>query len=430
MRERSGALQWARQARCLQMFGIAPMSHGRFGQVVDRSEPLDSRIGHGRFGHLHSGTGFRGLRGGRPVVRLLLRHRSMGEPSRAEGDASVASRSLDIATLEAPIALCSATGVLQLATGPALALLRRIGLIEQLPSAVPADLWRLLERTPTGEAVEWRPLGLAREVLGCTRYPAASGSYVLLMREVSSKRLALSERLHRQRLDLTERLVASIARDFRSSVASVVYSAGFLNGRGDGIEPSMLAEAVKDISKASASLQQTLDALLDYARLGPSVSIPVQLRDVLNRALGSLRNHYRDGAHRLRVDLAPRAELVRGNPLVIEQIFVNLLLNAVETSAAPRCVIVTAFPALRPLDRRSGMPFSICIRVWDDGPGIPPEHRSFIFDPFFTTKQGSSGLGLVMARQAAESLDGSLELTDDETGTCFSLHLPGYEEEP
>lgn len=354
----------------------------------------------------------------------------MGEPSRAEGDASVASRSLDIATVEAPIALCSATGVLQVATAPALALLRRIAVVGPLPSAVPADLWRLLERTETGEAVEWRPLGLAREVLGCTRYPAASGRYVLLMREVSSKRLALSERLHRQRLDLTERLVTSIARDFRSSVASVVYSADFLNGRGEDIEPAVLAETVRDISKASASLQQTLDALLDYAHLGPSVSGPVPLREVLNRALGSLRNYYREGAHRLRVDVAPRAEVVRGNPLVIEQIFVNLLLNAVEASAAPRCVIVTAFPALSPSDQPSGLPFSVCIRVWDDGPGILPDHRPFIFDPFFTTKQGSPGLGLVLARQAAESLDGCLELTEDETGTCFSLYLPGYEGEP
>jgi signal transduction histidine kinase len=319
--------------------------------------------------------------------------------------------------------------VLKAATAPALALLRRASVLEQLPVAIPGELWRILERTASGEAVEWRPPGLANEVLGCTRYPAAPGSYVLLMREVSSKRLALSERLNRQQKDFTERLIASIARDLRSSVASVVYSADFLNVSGPGIASGVLQETVRDISKASANLQQTLDALLDYARLGPTVSLPVPLRDVLNRAVGSLRAHYRDGAHRLRMDVAPRAELVRGNPLVIEQIFVNLLLNAVEASSAPRCVIVTAFPALRPLDRKFDTPFYICIRVWDDGPGIPPDHRRFVFDPFFTTKQGSPGLGLAIARQAAESLDGMLELTDDETGTCFSLYLPGWEQD-
>jgi signal transduction histidine kinase len=363
----------------------------------------------------------------RRVVRVLLFATSMGEPSRADGDATLASRSLDIDSVEAPIALCSASGVLLAATPPALTLLRRACLLEQFPIAVPAELWRLLERTATGEAVEWRPPGLAHEVLGCTRYPGAPGSFVLLMREVSSKRLALSERLNRQRLDHTERLVASIARELRSSVASVVYSADFLNASRGSVTPTALEETLRDISKASANLQQTLDALLDFAHLGPSVSVPVPLRDVLNRALGTLRAHYRDGAHRLRMDLAPRAEHVRGNPLVIEQIFVNLLLNAVEASSAPRCVIVTAFPALRPLDPHIGTPYYICIRVWDDGPGIPADQRRFVFDPFFTTKQGSSGLGLAIARQAAESLDGLLELTDDETGTCFSLYLPGYE---
>jgi len=354
----------------------------------------------------------------------------MGEPSRAEGDASVASQSLDIASVEAPIAVCTASGVLKAATAPALALLRRATVIEHFPASVPLELWRLLERTASGEAVEWRPPGLAHEVLGCTRYPAAPGQYVLLMREVSSKRLALSERLHRHRADSTERLVASIARDLRSSVASVVYSADFLTSSGSAVAPGVLAETVRDISRASATLQQTLDALLDYARLGPSVSLPVALRDVLNRALGSLRAHYREGSHRLRIDLAPRAEHVRGNPLVIEQIFVNLLLNAVEASAAPRCVIVTAFPALRPLEHQGDTPFYICIRVWDDGPGILPDHRRFVFEPFFTTKQGSPGLGLAIARQAAESQDGSLELTDDESGTCFSLYLPGCEDKP
>lgn len=354
----------------------------------------------------------------------------MGEPSRAEADALIASRSLDIATVEAPIAVCTASGVLQGATPTALALLRRVSSVDKLPCAVPGDLWRLLERTPGGEAVEWRPLGAPREVLGCTRYVAAPGSYVLLMREVSAKRLALSERLNRQRQDQTERLVACIARDLRSSVASVVYSADFLSGRGVDVEPNILAETVRDISNASSSLQQSLDALLDYARLGPAVSVPVQLREVLSRAVGTLRTHYRDGAHRLRMDVAPRAELVRGNPLIIEQIFVNLLLNAVEASAAPRCVIVTAFPALRPLDPHVGTPFYICIRVWDDGPGIAAEHRPFVFDPFFSTKQGNTGLGLSTARKAAESLDGLLELTDDDTGTCFSLYLPGYEGGP
>lgn len=354
----------------------------------------------------------------------------MAGASLADEAARAAAHSLDIATVEAPIAVCTANGGLKAATAPALALLRRASTRDPASTMIPPDLWRLLERAAVGEAVEWRPPGSRHEVIGCTRYGTAGGGYVLLMKEVSSKHVALSERLNRQQTHSTERLVASIAHDIRSSVASVVYSADFLTVSGADIAPAVLTEAVRDIARASVSLQQTVDALLDYAHLGPSVSVSVSLRDVLNRALGSLRTHYREGAHRVRMDLAPRAEWVRGNPIVIEQILVSLLLNAVEASSSPRCVIVTAFPAVRTEGPVLATPFYVCIRVWDDGPGIPQDVRDLVFDPFFTTKQGNTGLGLHLARQAAESLNGSLELTDDDSGTCFSLHLPACEEVP
>ncbi len=341
------------------------------------------------------------------------------------GTAAGAAHVIDIDTVEAPIALCTSAGRLRGVTPLARELLRRLSIADQAPGFLPEDLWRLLERTPTGEAVEWRPPGARDDVLGCTRYVAASGSYLLLMREVSAKHVALAERLQRQRLEATERLVASIARDLRGSVASVVYSANFLESSGSTVTREVLVETLHDICEASQSLKLTVDALLDYARLGPSVSVPVPLRDVLDRVQAFLRAHYRDGAHRLRVDVAPHAEWVRGNPIVIEQIFINLLLNSVESSPGPRCVALTAFPAPLPGRSASDGQSYVCVRVWDDGPGIPSNLREFIFDPFFTTKQQRTGLGLAMARQAAESLEGTLILTDDQSGTCFAVYLPG-----
>jgi|GEM_PF-858088 len=360
------------------------------------------------------------------MVCVLLVAKIMSEVDLAESGAR-GSSALDLTTIEAPLLLCADNGRLQSATPSALALLHRIAVVEQ-PRSLPIDLWRLLERAPVGEAVEWRPPCAPQHVLGCTRYAAGHDSYLLLMREVSAKHIAQSERLRRQGLDSTERLVASIAHDIRSSVASVVYSAGFLEVSGPAIAPTALSETVKDLSKASATLQFTVDALLDFARLGPNVSVPVALREVIHRALASLSAHYQGGAHRLRMDFAPRAEWVRGNPLVLEQIFVNLLLNAVEASSEPRCVIVTAFPVPPPARPRADTSFYVCVRVWDDGPGIPDDLREYVFDPFFSTKLGGAGLGLAVAQQAAESLDGALELTDDANGTCFSVSLPGCEE--
>jgi signal transduction histidine kinase len=68
------------------------------------------------------------------------------------------------------------------------------------------------------------------------------------------------------------------------------------------------------------------------------------------------------------------------------------------------------------------------VRVWDDGPGVPPELGESIFEPFFTTKDHGTGLGLPGAREAAETLGGRLVLDPIGPGACFSVYLPHSEE--
>jgi signal transduction histidine kinase len=296
-------------------------------------------------------------------------------------------------------------------------MLRSLRVIESIPAVLPRDLWDRLNAVADGEAVEWPPPEAGR-LLGCTRYPGASGGFLLLMRELSDKRAQLSERLHRQRLESTGRLIASIAHDIRSSVASIVYSADFLDVSGTALNHETLRESVLDICNASRRLQLTVDGLLDFARLGPTISVPVSLPDVLNRAHGLVRSLYREGAHRLHVHVSRDAEWVRGNPIVIEQIFVNLLLNAAEAAPGHRSVVVNART-----DEDVGHERRVSVRVHDDGPGVPEALREAIFSPFFTTKAEGSGLGLTSAREAAESQEGDLLLEPSARGACFVVQL-------
>ncbi|HEX4337292.1 MAG TPA: HAMP domain-containing sensor histidine kinase [Polyangiaceae bacterium] len=354
----------------------------------------------------------------------------MGTTRATEASAS-APDLIDIGTIQAPIALCSPTGRVEAATPLAMGLLKRLAVLSDTRGVLPPELWRLLEKMPAGEAVEWRPPGARGDVLGCTRYSAAQGSYLLLMREVSAKHIAWFERVQQLRLESTERLVTSIAQDIRGAVASISYSADFLEVGGGEMPREVFGEALHDIAEASRRLQQMVDGLLDYTSLGPNISVPVQLRDALNRAAGFLRSHYQHGLHRLNIDLAPRAEWVRGNPIVVEQIFINLLLNAAEAASTPRLVSVTAFPASAPGGHeRPEEPFHVCVRVSDDGPGVPQVVRELVFEPFFTTKDRRPGLGLTIARQAARRMNGELVLVESERGACFALYLPSCEAPP
>jgi signal transduction histidine kinase len=205
-----------------------------------------------------------------------------------------------------------------------------------------------------------------------------------------------------------QRLIASIAHDIRNSVASIVYSADFLELRGADLSDDTWRESVHDICDASRRLQLTVDGLLDFARLGPTISVPVALRDVLSRAHALLRSLYRDGAHHLEVQVSPEAGWVRGNPLVIEQIFVNLLLHAAECAPGARHVLVSASVA-EPLSSGERM---IVVRVSDDR-GTPDQPHSTIFES--------------NAREAALGQDGQLFLEQTSSGASFILLLPRSE---
>ncbi len=329
------------------------------------------------------------------------------------------SDAMDFDRIEAPLALCSNAGHAIDGTRMGRDMLVRLGAVRDIPGPLPADLWRSLERVPLGSAVEWRSEHCL-DVLGCTRYRSGD-AYLLLMNEISDKHVETSRRLHRQRLEATGRLVASIAHDLRNSLANIMYSADYLAVASGDLTPETVRETAEDVVAATRRLQGTVDGLLDYARLGPTVSVPVSIREVLNRAQGFLRAVYHKAEHELTISVAPDADQVRGNSLTIEQILVNLLLNAAEASDTATRVFVSTERSSLPGERELDF---IRIRIRDDGPGVPAANHESIFLPFFTTRAEGTGLGLTNAREAAQSLGGHLELEETTSGASFAVYLP------
>ena len=106
---------------------------------------------------------------------------------------------------------------------------------------------------------------------------------------------------------------------------------------------------------------------------------------------------------------------VRGDAAGLEQLFLNLLLNAAEALPAGGRATIGA-------QRESG---SVLVRVEDDGPGIPEEVRERIFEPLFSTKETGTGLGLTISRRIVEAHRGDLNVGDIEGGgTRVEIRLP------
>ncbi|WP_394841960.1 HAMP domain-containing histidine kinase [Pendulispora brunnea] len=315
----------------------------------------------------------------------------------------------------AALAVCTREGLLVGATPSAYSLLARVGIATStIPCKLPL-LWERLEASAQGEAIDWRPPNSDVDGirLGCTRHALGGAYFLIVMREISDKHVTLVQQLHRQRLEATGRLVAQIVHDLRAPLASIVFDAEVLVDRGAELAPAALRATGLAVRRAADRLRKTVDGLLGFAKLGPQSESEADLAECIERTCSLLRPSLRNGGHRIDVALAPSARSVQVPPLVVEQILVNLVMNALEAARAPVTVKITT----------SRTADTIRIVVQDDGPGMSAESRARAFEPFFTTKQKNSGLGLTASRDAALDVGGDLRIEPSEQGARFVITL-------
>jgi signal transduction histidine kinase len=328
--------------------------------------------------------------------------------------------SISLAAIAAPVAACTSSGILVGATPSASALLERLPMrVRPLPQPLPAAFWRELCATPPGEAMQWLSPAEDEARLGCTRYALGSSHFLLLMREVTEKQRVLAQRLHRQRLEATGRLVAGIAHDVRNSLSAIVFNVEMLDERTH--EPDAIRQSLAEIRAATISLRRTVDGLLDFARLGPPRNADVSLLDVYNRVMSLLRGMLRGSPHVFVQQLDP-AVRVKANVITLEQVLVNLIVNALEANPAGARICVTCEPVA--ID---GTPRFVKMRVMNEGSRIPPGVHARLFEPFFTTKEHGTGLGLAVSREALRDLGGDLVYEPVDENPAFSLLIPGVD---
>jgi signal transduction histidine kinase len=329
--------------------------------------------------------------------------------------------SITLERASAALVVCDDEGCVLGGSPAGLTLLTRAGAnLQTLPAMLSSSLWQMIESPEHDEAVQWRPGGDQGFMLSCNRHRLGD-DWLLVLSEVSQKHSELAYRLHRQRLEALGRVVAAAVHDLRAPLSSIVFGIDVLARRAGGLSGERAREILQDLRAASFCLRETIDCLLDFLRLGPPVPSAVSVHKVLSRMQSLLRPQLRMGPHELIVH-AEHEVSVRGNLITIEQIFVNLVINALEAAERPiRVRVTTSVEGAR-----------LRVIVEDDGPGILEEHRHTVFEPMFTTKQDGVGLGLTSSRESARAVGGDLELLRWTEGTAFAVYLPicSAEEDP
>ncbi|MFL5495601.1 MAG: sensor histidine kinase [Gemmatimonadales bacterium] len=256
-------------------------------------------------------------------------------------------------------------------------------------------------------------------------------------------------------------LAAGVAHEVRNPLGALGTYVEVLRHR--GTDPVV----TDDMGCALERIERIVQGLVDYARPGvvpPARSAPAaaDLNAVVKRVVDFLEAQGTFREHEVELSLAPELPPVRGNPHLLEQVVVNLLVNAAQAAPGGRIAVGTLAKAFesghaatarqaenpgkglprrpsrawasrpRRRDLAVGSPGAILF-VADNGPGVPEADRERIFDPFFTTKEPGEGTGLglaIVARTVYES--GGVVWVDParEGGAVFKVFLPIADENP
>jgi two-component system sensor histidine kinase KdpD len=239
-------------------------------------------------------------------------------------------------------------------------------------------------------------------------------------------RVRLSEQARKSQLQMeTERLrnslLSSISHDLRTPLATIVGSSSALAENDGSLSPKDRAELSKAIYDESLRMSKLVNNILDMARLDAGVvELNRQwhpLEEIIGTALGSLQNRL-DGRE-MAVKIPPGIPMVYGDSVLLEQVLINLLENALRYT-----------PEGSPLEISVDVsPFAVEVFVADRGPGIPKGMETRLFEKFYRAKQEAAqsgvGLGLAICRAIIEAHGGAIQAKNRASGgAVFSFMIP------
>jgi signal transduction histidine kinase len=254
----------------------------------------------------------------------------------------------------------------------------------------------------------------------------------LLLRQRHVRRQALLQ-AERQRLELTHasrlsmvgELSASIAHEINQPLSAIHMNASVGEELLKAANPRLadLEAILGDIRRDDERASEVIKKLRELLQKRPAELRPIDINETLNGVLQFLGVTARHREMFIRAELSSGLPQVRGDRVQIQQVVMNLVMNALEAMAdsGPDRNSVTVRTAERP----EGF---IEVSVSDAGPGVPPEAKAAVFDPFFTTKREGMGLGLSISRSLVITHGGRIWVESDASGATFRFVIPTHSE--
>ena len=296
--------------------------------------------------------------------------------------------------------------------------------------------------TGTGQRFDWVLLTSdGRQVIceaSLQSIPSAGPAVVqAIFRDVTDQRI-MEERsrqlerelLQSQKMEAVGRLAGGIAHDFNNIMGGIMGHASLL--KVDAVEGTDLYEGLSTIELAARRAAGLTRRLLSFSRKDASTTTDIDVGGVLGDTLAITIPGF-DQRILLVQNLAPDLAYVPGDQTQLEEVFLNLIINA-RDAMKPKGGTLTIDACNVNIDESfcssHGIPLLpggsyVQITVADTGCGLTPEAKNHLFEPFFTTKPDGTGLGLSIVWRVVHDHKGTITVASEPNrGTTFTLYLP------
>jgi signal transduction histidine kinase len=220
--------------------------------------------------------------------------------------------------------------------------------------------------------------------------------------------------LQTEKLTALGRMAAGIAHEINNPLAGILLFSSNLVKKA---APGPIKEGLDIIMQETQRCKIIIQELLEFARDRESQKSLANINTIIEKSLSILENEFRLRHIQLRKKLSPAMTETMLDGHQLEQVFVNLLLNAIQ--AVDRDGVVTIVSQVAPRQE------FIVVEIEDTGCGIPKENMDKIFEPFFSTKKEGTGLGLAVSFGIIQNHQGQIKVdSEKDRYTRFRITLP------
>jgi signal transduction histidine kinase len=288
-------------------------------------------------------------------------------------------------------------------------------------SSLPAPLARLIQETArSGKAILNREIPLGHAVaLRASILPVKTREpveIVVVLNSLTSTPVFEQNLRRLDRLAGLGTLSASMAHEIKNSMVAIKTFVDLLAQKGQDTE--LTGVVGRELERINAIVTQ----MLRFAAPNRAAFATVRIHDVLDHSLRLMQHQVSGKLISLQRHYQAEPDAVRGDDAQLQQVFMNLLLNALEAMGTNGVLTINTETVKG--ERRERQ---LRINIQDNGVGIAPENLERLFEPFFTTKKNGTGLGLAISQRIALEHHGVIQVhSEPGKGSTFSLSLPAF----